>query len=379
MQRELLRIKRSFHCEDLQSIVDMHLHAAATDEGEGGGGGGDSSTRRRHQGEVDGGGNGGRRWSSMSVPNSPRKRIKRQRAISDLSIDFFEGIPTTATTVMTNMTMTTTPSTSPSSSSSSMDDDDGCRTPKASGSSSARLITPATSHVAVASSSSHHRLDNDTTRGTRPSTTSFNFILAPRNHRGRCLRNSIYENDATSSSSSSSSSSSTSSSFLPATAALERSMLLRSCSSPLFLPCGDIDDYSPSFDDEVDVSMMDGVGVGWPSSATNAAASDNLDSPRRVEDFPWGWEGGGIAAAGGGGGTQKGMRMGSSFPSTASVGRPLVSPPPRGSVKSSSPPPSPPPYVSFAESAIQVPFLPSRETKSADGGVRQLVEALSRL
>jgi hypothetical protein len=48
-------------------------------------------------------------------------------------------------------------------------------------------------------------------------------------------------------------------------------------------------------------------------------------------------------------------------------------------VKSSSPSSSPPPYVSFAKSAMQVPFLPSRETKSADGGVHQLVEALSRL
>jgi hypothetical protein len=98
----------------------------------------------------------------MSVPNSPRKRIKRQRAISVLSIDFFEEILTTATMVMANMTMTM-PSTLPSSPSSSMDDDNGCRTPKASGSLSPRLITPATSHVAVVSSSSHHHLDNNTT------------------------------------------------------------------------------------------------------------------------------------------------------------------------------------------------------------------------
>eukprot|EP00571_Detonula_confervacea_P015075 CAMPEP_0172309486 /NCGR_PEP_ID=MMETSP1058-20130122/9753_1 /TAXON_ID=83371 /ORGANISM="Detonula confervacea, Strain CCMP 353" /LENGTH=271 /DNA_ID=CAMNT_0013022115 /DNA_START=62 /DNA_END=877 /DNA_ORIENTATION=+ len=205
MKREL-GIKRSFNFEDLPSIVGLDQHAQQTDDD--------------------------------SFSNPSRKRVKRQRTIStDLSScsalcycceeDAGKAMPMM-------MPAKFTPSSAAASNDSS--------TTKAPPSPSvARLISPATSHVAVSPE-------------LTPALLSEGVSSLPCFPSLRC-RNESYD--------------------FPATAALEHFMLKQRCSDPTL---DDQDsDFSHSFEDESDEESCH----LWPTFD-----QEDFGSPRQVEDFP---------------------------------------------------------------------------------------------
>lgn len=206
MQRKL-GIKRSFHFDDLRSIVGLDQHHA-------------------QQVEED-----------VSASQSSRKRVKRQRAIStDLSscsalcycCDEEEGEKSAKFMF--------------SAAAIAASNDDSLMSKS---SSPARLISPATSHVAV------------TTPELNPARPCDELSSLP------CFPSLGSRNE--------------SSSDFPATAALERFMLKQRPSSD------DLEvDFSPSFEEEQ--SDEEESYQVWPKFDDQR---EDLSSPRQVEGFPW--------------------------------------------------------------------------------------------
>ncbi|KAL3780981.1 hypothetical protein ACHAW5_010436 [Stephanodiscus triporus] len=146
---------------------------------------------------------------------------------------------------------------------------------------------------------------------------------------------------------------------LPATAALERFMLRRRGRSP---SPTDVDDHSPSFEED---DLEDGRSL--------MGGGGSLDSPRHVGDFPWRWGGGGSggwpqerssSAAAAVVPPRESSFQSVSFANRTPVTRPLF---------------APVSFLSLASSCTLSSSSSSSQRPTADDGIHQLSEALSRL
>lgn len=220
MQRKF-GIKRSFHCEDLSSIINLDQHAAQHVEGD----------------------------------HTVQKRTKRQRAIS------MDSSPCSA--VCYCCAEDEAAKFMPSATSvDSFTQQVADAAPSSTSTSAVRLISPATSHVAVGNPASAAVVSPDPE--LNPSPESQHGLSSLPNFPS--LKKSRNE---------------TSCSDFPATAALERFMLKQRRSPGPEDSNSDGGEFSPSFEDDGDDNAFD----FWTKSSEQE--QEDLNSPRHVSGFPW--------------------------------------------------------------------------------------------